>query len=113
MNTLDGFPILDHYKQLLATGKQQDAWKILQEFFDYFQEDSPRDYLWYILVTALKNDGDGSDGRTRVNMIFFYEYCTALFKAAETLCRQQEKRTRKKKTRVNLSQLSRMAQQGF
>jgi hypothetical protein len=41
MNTLEGLPILDHYKNLLATENEQHAWDILQEFFDYYGKEAP------------------------------------------------------------------------
>lgn len=92
MNTLDGLPILDHYTSLLAKGKEKNAWGILHEFFDFFNEESPREHLWYMLVHALKSDNEEIETRHRSNMIFFYEYSVALFKAAHTLYMQQKKR---------------------
>ncbi len=85
MNTLEGLPILDHYNSLLAKGKEKNAWGVLHEFFDFFNEESPKEHLWYMLVLALKNDNDEIEARHRSNMIFFYEYSVALFKAAYTL----------------------------
>lgn len=95
MNTLSGLPILDHYTRLLAKGKEKNAWAILYEFFDYFGEKSPEEHLWYMLVMALKNDSDEIEARQRGDMIFFYEYSVALFKAAYTLYMQQKKPARR------------------
>jgi hypothetical protein len=100
MNTLNGLPILDHYTRLLAKGKEKHARGVLHEFFDYFGEKSPEEILWYMLVMALKNDNDEIEARHRGEMIFFYEYSVALFKAAHVLYEQQRKtarRGRKKK----------------
>lgn len=91
MHTLEGLQILDHYNSLLTTGKEKNAWGILHEFFDFFNEESPREHLWYMLVMALKSDNDDIDARHRSNMIFFYEYSVALFKAASVLYEQQKK----------------------
>ena len=99
MNTLEGLPILNHYNSLLAKGKKKNAWGVLHEFFDFFNEESPKEYLWYMLVMALKNDNEGIDARHRSNMIFFYEYSIAFFKAVHTLYIQQHRkklRTKKK-----------------
>lgn len=97
MNTLDGLPILTHCKSLAATGKEQDALAILHEFFAYFDQDSPQDHLWYLLVMALQNDSDEIEARYRADMIFFYEYCLALFEAARALHLQVKTQKRRKK----------------
>jgi hypothetical protein len=100
MNTLEGLPIIDHYNSLLANEMEKNAWAILHEFFDFFNEESPKEHLWYMLVMALKNDNDDIDARHRSNLIFFYEYSVALFKAALVLYEQQKKsvaRTNNKK----------------
>lgn len=91
MNTLEGLPILEHYNSLLANGKEKNAWGVLHEFYNFFNEESPKEYLWYMLVLALKSDSEAIDARHRSNMIFFYEYSVALFKAAYTLYEQQKK----------------------
>jgi hypothetical protein len=105
MHTLEGLPILDHYNNLLAKGEPQDALAILQEFFDYFPADSSREFLWFMLATALKNESDEIQPRHRGEMIFFYEYCIALFKASQVLCtcRQQGAKTQeiKEKSKTN------------
>lgn len=90
MNTLEGLPILDHYISLLAKGKEKNAWGVLHEFFNFYNEDSPKEHLWYMLVLALKNDSEAIEARHRSNMIFFYEYSVALFKAAYTLYEKQK-----------------------
>ena len=97
MNTLDGLPILDHYTSLLEKGKEENARGVLHEFFDYFGEDSPREHLWFMLVLALKSNSETITARHRSNMIFFYEYSVALFKAAHVLYMQQKKPARRKK----------------
>lgn len=99
MHSLEGLPILDHYKSLLSKGKENNAWAVLHEFFDFFGEQSPQEHLWYMLVMALKNDNDEIEARHRSNMIFFYEYSLALYKAAHFLYAQQKKKkhSRKKK----------------
>jgi hypothetical protein len=104
MNTLDGLPILDHYARLLAKGKEKHARGILHEFFDYFGEKSPEEILWYMLVMALKNDTDEIEARHRGEMIFFYEYSIAFFKAAFVLYEQQRKQAHpgSKKKKVKL-----------
>jgi len=97
MHTLEGSPILENYNNLLVKGKEQHAWKVLHEFFEFFEEDSSREYLWYMLVAALKNNSETINARHRSNMIFFYEYCIALFKAADHLHKKQQRKITKKK----------------
>jgi len=91
MNTLEGLPILDHYNRLLATGKTKNALDVMYEYFNFFNEEGPKEHLWYMLVLALKNDNEAIDARHRSNMIFFYECSLAFFKAAYTLCENQNK----------------------
>jgi hypothetical protein len=90
MNTLEGLPILDHYKNLLATENEQHAWDILQEFFDYYGKEIPEEQLWYMLVMALGNS-DAIEARHRSDMIFFYEHCNAFFIAAYLLHKHNAK----------------------
>lgn len=97
MNTLDGLPISDHYQRLLAKAKEKDAWAILHEFFDFFNEESPKEHLWYMLVLSLKNDNDEIEARHRSNMIFFYEYSCILFKAVQFLNANQNPKRKKKR----------------
>lgn len=99
MNTLEGLPIFDYYTNLLAKGKEQHALAILHEFFDYFPADSSREFLWFMLATALKNESDEIQPRQRSEMIFFYEYCIALFKASQALSTsgQPGRKTKKRK----------------
>jgi len=91
MNTLEGLPILEHYNSLLANGKEKNAWGVLHEFYNFFNEESPKEYLWYMLVLSLKSDSEAIDARHRSNMIFFYEYSVALFKAASILYKRSKK----------------------
>ena len=102
MNTLEGLPILQHYNNLLLKGEKQDALAVLEEFFDYFSGDSPKEFLWFILATALKNESEEIQPRHRSEMIFFYEYCIALFKASQSLCvcRQPGGKTKKRKEEI-------------
>jgi hypothetical protein len=95
MNTLEGLPLLNHYNLLLSTGKEEHAWKVLQEFFSFFDKDSPKDRLWFMLVMALKSETDEISAADRANMIFFYEYCIALFKAAALVSRKRGKGKRR------------------
>lgn len=97
MHPLDGLPLRDHYASLLAEGKEQDAWAILLEFVAFFDDRSAEDHLWYILVMALKNNSDEIDAHHRSNMLFFYEYCIALFRAAALLSGKHKKDTVRKK----------------
>lgn len=97
MKTLYGLPISEHYNRLLASGKEKHAQAILHEFFDFYNEDSPREHLWYMLVLSLKNDNEEVTATDRSNMIFFYEYCAILFKAIRVLYEQQNKKPKSKK----------------
>lgn len=98
MNTLEGFLMHKHYKNLQATDEKKYAWKILSEFFEAFDEDGPQETLWFMLSAALKLESEEIDGKERSNMLFFYEYTVAFFKAAHVLYRyHDEKKTLQRK----------------
>jgi hypothetical protein len=88
MNTLQGLPLLGYYKQLIETKEDEQAWNIFHEFFETFDDEGPEELLWFMLTAAMKLDSEEINGRHRGNMIFFYEYTVALFKAAQVLYEQ-------------------------
>lgn len=88
MNTLEGLPLLAHYKNLQATEEKKYAWKVLQEFFETFDEDGPLETLWFMLSSAMKLESEEVDGKERSNMLFFYDCTIAFFKAAHFLYEQ-------------------------
>jgi hypothetical protein len=92
MNTLEGFPMHAHYKNLQATEEKKYAWKILHEFFEAFDKDGPQETLWFMLSAALKLESEEIDGKERSNMLFFYEYTTAFFEAVHLLHRSHDKK---------------------
>jgi hypothetical protein len=47
---LTGLTVIDHHDNLLKQGKEKHAWGIINEFFDFFDEDSAKEYLWYMLT---------------------------------------------------------------
>lgn len=97
MNTLEGVLLHTHYKNLQATEEKKYAWKILHEFFEAFDEEGPQETLWFMLAAAMKLESEDIDGKERSNIIFFYEYSVALFKAAHVLYQHHyEKKARKK-----------------
>jgi hypothetical protein len=88
MHTLQGLPLLHYYKQLLVTEEDKYAWHIFHEFFETFDQEGPQELLWFMLTAAMKLDNEEINGRHRSNMIFFYEYVIAFFKAAQVLYEQ-------------------------
>lgn len=97
MNTLDGLLLHAHYKNLQATEEKKYAWKILHEFFEAFDEEGPQETLWFMLSAAMKLESEEVDGKERSDMLFFYEYSVAFFKAAHVLYRCHEEKVGKKK----------------
>lgn len=97
MHTLEGLPILKHAEALQSSGKEKNAWAVLQEFFDFFGKDSAEEHLWYMLAMVLQSDNEEIVPRHRSNMIFFYEYSIAFYKAARFLYAQQKKKQGKKR----------------
>jgi len=98
MNTLEGVLLHTHYKNLLATEDKKYAWKVLHEFFEAFDEEGPQETLWFMLAAAMKLDSEDVDGKERGNLIFFYEYSMALFKAAYVIYRHHYEKKAKKNT---------------
>ena len=88
MYTLQGLPMLCHYRNLLSSGETKFAWSIFRDFFESMDEKGPGELLWYMLTVCMKSESEEMDARQRSNLIFFYEYCTIFFKAAYLL--QQE-----------------------
>ena len=88
MHTLQGLPLLGYYQKLIATQENEYAWKILHEFFGAFDKEGAQELLWFMLTAAMKLDNEEINGRHRSNMIFFYEYAVAFFKAAYVLHEQ-------------------------
>ena len=96
MNTLEGSPLPEYCKQLLQTGDRKYAWLILKDYFETFDEQGPQEILWFMLTTAMKLENEDVSGTERSNMIFFYEYTLALFKASYILCNREKKKRRGK-----------------
>ena len=90
MNTLEGQPILDHSRKLLATGEQAHAWAILHDFFDCFGKEGASATAWYVLAMALGNDSKEIAGKDRSSMIFFYECSLLFFNAVHELYKNQQ-----------------------
>jgi len=89
MNTMEGSPLPEYCKQLLLTGEKEYAWRILKDYFDTFDEQGPQEILWFMFTTAMKLENEEVSGSERSNMIFFYEYTVALFKAAYLLSKKK------------------------
>jgi hypothetical protein len=85
MNTLEGLPMWDLYKDLLTKGDKESAWRVVKEFFRLFEEKDPQELLWFMLTAALRSDNEEIEARHRGNMIFFYEYSIVFFKAVRLL----------------------------
>ena len=96
MNTLEGSPLPEYCRQLLQTGDKEYARLILKDYFKTLDEQGPQEILWFMLTTAMKLDNEEVSGTERSNMIFFYDYTVALFKAAFALSKK-EKETKKRK----------------
>ncbi|MCG2613961.1 hypothetical protein LZZ85_06700 [Terrimonas sp. NA20] len=92
MNTLEGLPLHSYYKNLQATEKKKYAWKILHEFFEAFDEEGAQETLWFMLSAAMKLESEEVDGKERSNMLFFYDYSMAFYKAVHFLYQEYHQR---------------------
>jgi hypothetical protein len=89
MHTLEGLPMLDYYKALLAKADSKSAWLVIHEYFRLFEEkDPPEELLWFMLTTSLRSENEEIEARHRGDMIFFYEYSIILLKAVRLLSQE-------------------------
>lgn len=86
MNTFEGLPVGDYLASLHQTGKRKYAWKIMDEYFEFYGADRPADILWTLVTIAMKSDSEEINGRERENFICFYEYTLLLIEAGHHLC---------------------------
>lgn len=86
MNAFEGLPIEEYLEALRQTGKRKYAWKIIEEYFEFYGADRPADILWTMLTIAMKSDAEEMNGRERENIICFYEYTLLLLEAGHHLC---------------------------
>lgn len=101
MHTLEGMPMWDYYKNLLSKPDKDNAWSIINEYFRLFDENQPKELLWYILSTALRSENEEIEARHRGDMLFFYEYSVIFFKAVRVLAEAETSKTTKKKKTKN------------
>jgi hypothetical protein len=92
MNTLNGLPLHSHFKNLQATEKKKYAWKVLHEFFEAFDKEGAQETLWFMLSAAMKLESEEVDGKERSNMLFFYDYSVAFYKAVHFLYEEYHQR---------------------
>jgi hypothetical protein len=92
MNTLEGLPLHHHYKKLQATEEKKYAWKVVQDFFNAFDEEGVQETLWFILSSAMKLESEEISGTERSNMLFFHDYSQTFFKAVHFLHREYQKK---------------------
>ena len=100
MHTLEGLPMWDYYLKLQSKPDKDSAWSVINEFFRLFDENDPKELLWFILSTALRSENEEIEARHRSNMLFFFENSVIFFKAVRILAEAQDsKPTRKKKAK--------------
>jgi hypothetical protein len=97
MHPLDGLPIRQHSISLSKDPNAATAMEMIREFFRFFEDQAASEHLWYMLVLALKSQGEELSAINRGNLLCFYEYCCALFQATSFLQQQDETPVRKKK----------------
>lgn len=94
MHYLEGLSIIDYHRRLKEVPDTKTAWKIVREFYDFFEAQGAEEMLWYMLTVALISDNEEVEKKHRSNMIFFYEYCRAFHQAVHLL--HEERGTAKK-----------------
>lgn len=66
-------------------------WKRIAYFFDFFDEEGPKELLWDMLKLALTSQEDDGEPSSRSSMIFFYEHTVELFANIHTILKSQLK----------------------
>lgn len=97
MFLLDGWPVNGYLENLRNEKKEKYAWKIIDDFYQFFDGESPKETLRDMLTIYLIIDREDITGKLRSNMIFFYSYCEALFEAVSFLNDKQANNKRKGK----------------
>ena len=73
---------------------KESAWKIITEYFSFFELDEVKDELWVLTAGALGNDDirQTQKGIDRNDLIFFYEYTKMFFEAVDLLHNKRKKK---------------------
>jgi hypothetical protein len=96
MYLLEGWPIEDYLEKLRSEKKEKFAWQVISDFFEFFDQEGPKEILRDMLTISLISDREDITGKLRSDMIFFYTYSKALYEALYFLYEQRENRKRGK-----------------
>jgi hypothetical protein len=99
MHYLEGISIIDYHRRLREVTGTETAWKIIREFYAFFEAEGAGEMLWYLLTVALISDNEEITSKHRSNLLFFYEYSRALHQAVYLL--NEERQTKKKRKKKN------------
>ena len=78
-------------QELAAKQTNESAWKIIDEYFNFFGLDDVHHELWLLTAGTLTNDEmqPQQKGIDRRNLIFFFEYTKMFFEAVPLLHTQK------------------------
>ena len=95
MFLLDEWPVINYLEDLRTEQKEKYAWKIIDDFFQFFDDEGPKEILRDMLTIAMVSDHEEITGKIRSNMIFFYSYSKAFYEAVYFLYEKKENKKNK------------------
>jgi hypothetical protein len=78
MSSIKGLPIESLCEKFQIAPDKKKAWKIINEFYDFFDKDGMEEAIQDLLTCYLKSDSEDIDGKDRGNMLYFCEYMKGL-----------------------------------
>ena len=84
--------LLNLRDQLECERSKSAAWKVINDYLNFFHVEGIQNDLWLMLIGALTSDDldNLKTGRQKHNLIFFYEY-TLMFVDAVAVLREKRK----------------------
>lgn len=95
MYQLKDWPIHDLGVKFQDEPTKKVAWKIVKEYFEFFEEEGLDEMIWFMLVQTMKSDSEDVTGKDRSNVLFFYEYTKILNKAVFYLSKLKQEKLNK------------------
>jgi hypothetical protein len=73
MHPLDGLPIYEQTKQFRKDQSGNNAWKVIETFFDAYGKEAAENTMWSAVSIAMQADNDLIDSQQRSNILYFFE----------------------------------------
>lgn len=90
LHTMEGLAIYQYYQQLQDEGKKTIALKLIEEFYEMYDDDSDQSGLWFIVSLALKSKNEEIDAPERSDILFYYECLRLLLFATKAMIKYKK-----------------------